>query len=93
MNIIGWLIFGGLVGWIASKIIQTNGQQGIMLNISTGVVGAVLGGLVWRLLTQDPDPAQFWSVGNWVTAFVGASLLLWLMNFIRTSPERNSFNA
>lgn len=93
MNIIGWLILGGLAGWITSKVIETDGQQGIMLNIIVGVVGAVLGGLVWRMLTQDPDPAPFWSMGSWMTALVGSSLLLWLANLMRTSTKRNSFNA
>ncbi len=93
MNIIGWLIFGGLVGWIASRLMGADTQQGIMRNIFVGVVGAVLGGLVWRMLSQDPDPYQFWSIGSWVTAIVGSSLLLWLVSFLRTATERNSFNA
>ena len=41
MEIIIWIIFGGLVGWIASIIMKTNQQQGIMLNIIVGIIGAL----------------------------------------------------
>ena len=93
MSILGWLIFGGLVGWIASKLMGTDAQQGILLNMIVGVVGAFLGGFLWAILTQDPDPYQFWHMGSWVTAIVGASMLLWVVSFMRRPPERNSFNA
>ncbi len=46
MDIILWIIFGGLVGWIASLIMKTNAQQGILLNIIVGIVGATLGGWI-----------------------------------------------
>ena len=42
MNIITWLVVGGLVGWVASMIMRTDGQQGILLNVAVGVVGAEL---------------------------------------------------
>ena len=84
MSIIGWLVFGGFVGWIASKIMGTDAQQGILLNILVGVVGAILGGFLWGILTQDPDPYKFWHLGSWATAIVGSSLLLWLVNFVRS---------
>ena len=46
MNFIVWLIVGGLIGWIASMIMGTNEQQGMLLNIIVGIVGAFLGGLL-----------------------------------------------
>ncbi len=51
MSIIGWLIFGGLVGWIASKIMGTDAEQGMLLNILVGIAGVLIGGFGWRLLT------------------------------------------
>ena len=51
MGIIIWLIVGGLIGWIASMIMKTDGQQGIFLNIIVGIVGAMIGGFLWSLLT------------------------------------------
>ena len=92
MSIIGWLIFGGLIGWIASKLMGTDAQQGVLLNMIVGVVGALLGGLLWAILTQDPDPYQFWHGGSWVTAIVGASVFLWVVSFMRPS-QSNSFGA
>jgi uncharacterized membrane protein YeaQ/YmgE (transglycosylase-associated protein family) len=87
MGIIGWLIFGGLIGWLASKIMGTDAEQGILLNIVVGVVGAMLGGFLWGLLSNDPEPYQFWDIGSWLTAIIGASLLLWLVSFFRRSPR------
>jgi uncharacterized membrane protein YeaQ/YmgE (transglycosylase-associated protein family) len=46
MNFIIWLIVGGLVGWVASIIMKTNGQQGIFLNVIVGIVGAFVAGYV-----------------------------------------------
>ena len=47
MNIVVWLVIGGLIGWLASVVMRTDGQQGILLNVVVGVVGAILGG--WLL--------------------------------------------
>src|SRR5690349_14098625 len=44
MNLIIWLVVGGVIGWLASLIMRTDGQQGILLNIIVGIVGALLGG-------------------------------------------------
>lgn len=82
MGIIGWLIFGGLVGWLASKIMGTDAQQGILMNIIVGVIGALLGGFLWGLLTNDPEPYQFWDIGSWITAVVGASILVLLVGAV-----------
>ena len=46
MSFILWLIIGGLLGWVASMIMGTNDQQGKLLNIVVGIVGAFLGGLL-----------------------------------------------
>jgi uncharacterized membrane protein YeaQ/YmgE (transglycosylase-associated protein family) len=87
MGIIGWLIFGGIVGWIASKIMGTDAQQGVLLNIIVGIIGAVLGGFLWGFITGDPEPYQFWDVGSWVTAIVGAAVLLWIVSFFQHRPR------
>ena len=44
MNFIIWLVVGGLIGWIASMIMKTDAQQGVILNVVVGIVGALLGG-------------------------------------------------
>lgn len=79
MGIIGWLIFGAIVGWIASKIMGTDAQQGALMNIIVGIVGALLGGFLWGLLTGSSDPYSLTDIGSWVTAIVGACLLVFLV--------------
>jgi uncharacterized membrane protein YeaQ/YmgE (transglycosylase-associated protein family) len=87
MGIIGWLIFGGLVGWIASKIMGTDAEQGVLLNIIVGIVGALLGGFLWGMISGDPEPYQFWDIGSWITAIVGAAVLLWIVSFFQRRPR------
>ena len=57
MGILIWLIVGGVVGWLASLIMRTDGQQGILLNIVVGIVGALLAGfLISPLVGAIPGP-------------------------------------
>ncbi len=51
MGIIIWLIVGGIVGWLASLIMRTDAQQGILLNIVVGIVGAFLGGTAGAMIS------------------------------------------
>ena len=48
IGIIIWLVIGGIVGWLASLVMRTDAQQGILLNIVVGIVGAFLGGLIFQ---------------------------------------------
>jgi uncharacterized membrane protein YeaQ/YmgE (transglycosylase-associated protein family) len=82
VGIITWLIFGGLTGWIASKIMGTDAQQGILLNVIVGIVGAMIGGFLWGLLTNDPEPYALFDLGSWLTAIVGACILLFLFGLV-----------
>jgi uncharacterized membrane protein YeaQ/YmgE (transglycosylase-associated protein family) len=82
MGFIGWVIFGGVVGWIASKIMGTDAEQGVFRNIVVGIVGALLGGFLWSFVTPEPEPFSFWDLGSWVTAIIGATLLLFLIDRI-----------
>jgi uncharacterized membrane protein YeaQ/YmgE (transglycosylase-associated protein family) len=84
MGVIGWLLFGGLVGWIASKLMGTDAQQGIFLNIVVGIIGAVIGGFLWGVISNDPESYHFWDIGSWITAIIGASVLLWLVSLFST---------
>jgi uncharacterized membrane protein YeaQ/YmgE (transglycosylase-associated protein family) len=83
MSFIGWLIFGGVVGWIASKITKT--RQSILRNVVIGLVGALLGGWLWSFFVVDPEPYSFWDLGSWATAILGASLLLYAIE--RVAPR------
>ena len=88
MGFISWLIFGGLVGWIAGKIMSTEAEQGIFRNIVVGIVGALLGGFLWGLIAHDPEPYEFWDVGSWITAIIGALILLYVVGLLTHGRQR-----
>jgi uncharacterized membrane protein YeaQ/YmgE (transglycosylase-associated protein family) len=76
MGLISWLIFGALVGWIASKIVGTDDQQGWILNIVLGIVGALVGGFVYSGVVDDEFGIS-WSVGSFIVALLGAVVVSW----------------
>ena len=53
MGFIGWIVIGGLAGWLASKFMNTDKEQGILANIVVGIIGAFIGGFVVNLLGGD----------------------------------------
>lgn len=73
-GILGWIIFGGIAGWIASKIMKTDAQQGIGLNIVVGVIGGLLGGFLLSLLGVDVAGGGL--IFSMLTAILGACVLL-----------------
>jgi uncharacterized membrane protein YeaQ/YmgE (transglycosylase-associated protein family) len=83
MNFIGWIVIGGLLGWIASKVMNTDAQQGILLNVIVGIVGAFLGGLVIAPLlgTGTINDGDF-SLGSLGVSFLGAVVLLAIANLV-----------
>ena len=84
MSFISWIIVGGILGWVASMIMKTNEQQGIILNIIVGIVGAFLGGLLLAPLfgTGTINQSDF-SIGSLVVSLLGAVILLAIVNFFR----------
>lgn len=89
MNIIIWLIVGGLIGWIASLIMRTDGQQGIFLNIVVGIVGAFLGGLLLSpLFGIGTINNSGFSLGSALISLGGAVILLALANLFRRGRAR-----
>jgi uncharacterized membrane protein YeaQ/YmgE (transglycosylase-associated protein family) len=89
MTFIMWLIVGGILGWLASIVMKTNDKQGIFLNIVVGIVGAFLGGLVLAPLfgTGTINRGDF-SAGSLVVSFLGAIILLAIVNFFRRRRAR-----
>jgi uncharacterized membrane protein YeaQ/YmgE (transglycosylase-associated protein family) len=84
MNFIIWLIVGGLIGWIASLIMRTDAQQGLLLNIVVGIVGALLGGwLISPLVGEGTINSGDFSVGGLVVSLLGAVVLLAIVNLFR----------
>ncbi len=81
MGIILWIIFGALVGWIASKIMKTDAQQGAVLNIVVGIIGAVLGGWIMSLLGQGG--VSGFNIYSFVVALIGAIVLIAIVKAVR----------
>ena len=81
MGIIFTIIFGGIVGWVASLIMGTDGQQGIILNIVVGIVGAVIGGWIMGLIGGDSSTG--FSIYGFLVSLLGACVLLGVLKFIR----------
>src|SRR5258708_40140848 len=81
MGILGWIILGGLAGWLASRVVRGSGL-GLLGDIVVGIVGGIIGGFITGVLGGTGIPAfNLWSFG---VALLGAGLLL---------PCLHSFNA
>ena len=89
MSIVIWLIVGGIVGWLASLIMRTDGQQGIILNIVVGIVGALLAGWLISPLMGFPSINQdAFSFGAMIVSLIGAIILLAIVNLFRRGTVR-----
>jgi uncharacterized membrane protein YeaQ/YmgE (transglycosylase-associated protein family) len=89
INIIIWLVMGGVVGWIASMIMRTDAQQGVLLNVIVGIVGAVLAGWIISPLVGVPTINQdAFSFGAIIVSLVGAVILLAVVNLFRRGTAR-----
>ncbi len=84
MNFILWIIIGGIIGWLASLVMKTDAQQGIFLNVIVGIVGALLGGwLLAPLFGTGTINQDDFSLGSMAVSFLGALILLFIVNIFR----------
>jgi uncharacterized membrane protein YeaQ/YmgE (transglycosylase-associated protein family) len=89
MNIIIWLIVGGLIGWVASMVMRTDARQGIILNVVVGIVGAVFGGwFLSPLVGVSTINQSNFSLPSLVVSFLGAVVLLGIVNLVRRGAVR-----
>jgi len=88
MNILIWLVVGGVVGWLASIVMRTDGQQGLFLNVVVGIVGALLAGFVISPLLGVATINEGLSVGTFLVSLVGAIILLAIVNLFRRGAVR-----
>ncbi|MFM9976842.1 MAG: GlsB/YeaQ/YmgE family stress response membrane protein [Sphingomonadaceae bacterium] len=89
MNIIIMLVVGGVIGWLASIVMRTDGQQGIILNVVVGIVGAMLAGvLLTPLLGGAPITSGAFDVRSLLVSFLGAIVVLGVVNLIRRGAVR-----
>jgi len=89
MNFVIWLVVGGLIGWIASKIMRTDAQQGVFLNIVVGIVGSMLGGwLISPLVGAGTINQSDFSLAGLFVSLGGAVILLAIINLFRRGKAR-----
>jgi len=89
INFIIWIIVGGILGWLASLLMRTNAQQGVLLDIIVGIVGAFLGGLLLAPLfgTGTINQNDF-SLSGLLVSLLGAIILLAIVNLFRRGRVR-----
>lgn len=89
MGLIIVLVVGGILGWLASIVMRTDGQQGIILNVVVGIVGAILGGfLLTPLIGGAPITTGALDVRSLLVSFLGAIILLAIVNLVRRGSVR-----
>lgn len=89
INFILWLVVGGLMGWLASVVMYTDGRQGIVLNVMVGIVGAAIGGWILSPLVGVGTINQdVFNVGALLVSLMGAIILLALINLFRRGSVR-----
>jgi uncharacterized membrane protein YeaQ/YmgE (transglycosylase-associated protein family) len=89
MNIVIWLIVGGVIGWLASLMMRTDAQQGVLLNVVVGIVGAFIGGLlVGPLLGSGSINTSGINLPSLLVSLIGAVILLAIVNLFRRGRAR-----
>ena len=88
MGILVWLIVGGVVGWLASIIMRTDAQQGILLNVVVGIVGALLAGFIVSPMLGIGTINEGISMATFLVSLVGAVILLAIVNLFRRGRVR-----
>lgn len=81
MGILIWIVFGGLVGWVASLLMHTDNQQGILLNVIVGIVGAVVGG--WIMTFFGQSGVSGFNLYSFIVALIGAVVLIFVVKALR----------
>jgi uncharacterized membrane protein YeaQ/YmgE (transglycosylase-associated protein family) len=83
MNILAWLVIGGIAGWLASVVMKSNASQGLIMDIIVGIVGAFIGGFVLNALSVGGTTISGFNLPSLLTAFIGAVILLGLLRLVR----------
>ena len=81
MGLIGWIVLGAAAGWLASLINKTNDQQGWIGNIVLGIIGAIVGGFLWGIITDEDNVIDF-SIGSLIIAIIGALVVSFVWSMV-----------
>jgi uncharacterized membrane protein YeaQ/YmgE (transglycosylase-associated protein family) len=82
MGILGWIVLGLLAGVIAKAILPGNDPGGIVITMVIGIVGALLGGFLGQALFGVDTLDEFFDISTWLTAIIGAIILLLLYRMV-----------
>ncbi|MEO8506591.1 MAG: GlsB/YeaQ/YmgE family stress response membrane protein [Betaproteobacteria bacterium] len=89
MVLILWLVVGGILGWLASIVMKTDGQQGIILNVVVGIIGALVAGFVIApMFGTGTINSNDFSMSGLLVSFLGAVILLAIVNLFRRRSVR-----
>ncbi|MEO7031322.1 MAG: GlsB/YeaQ/YmgE family stress response membrane protein [Herbaspirillum sp.] len=89
MNFIIWIVIGGVIGWLASLVMRTDAQQGMILNVVVGIVGALVSGwVIAPFLGTGTINQNDFSMGALIASFIGAVILLAIVNLLRRGKVR-----
>jgi uncharacterized membrane protein YeaQ/YmgE (transglycosylase-associated protein family) len=85
INLIVWLLLGALVGWLASMVMGRDAQQGAILNIVVGIIGAMIGGFLLGGPTINNSDLNLTAL---LVSFIGAVILLAIVNLVQRGRVR-----
>ena len=89
MNVLIWLAVGGVLGWLASIVMKTDGQQGIILNVVVGIVGSLIASfIIAPMFGTGTINTNDFTIAGLMVSFVGAVVLLALVNLVRRGAVR-----
>lgn len=82
LNILAWIIVGGIAGWLASIVMGVNSRQGCLTDIIVGIIGGFIGGFILDQLGVGGEVTGL-NIGSVLVAFIGAVILLFLLRLIQ----------
>lgn len=88
LNILLWIVFGALAGWIASMIMRTDAQMGALANIVVGIIGAFIGGFLVQTLTGMQ--VEGFNLSSLLVAILGAVILLAIVKALRRGTPHHA---
>ena len=89
MNVLIWLAVGGVLGWLASIVMKTDGQQGIILNVVVGIVGSLIARfIIAPMFGTGTINTNDFTIAGLMVSFIGAVVLLALVNLVRRGAVR-----
>lgn len=87
MGVLSWILFGLLAGWVASAVVRDSRPRGCFTNMATGILGALLGGFIYQLITRQPWTFAF-NFASFGVAVLGAITLILIINLATRGSRR-----